>query len=681
MRISVIGATTLVIAAIFTLLTVPDSKASEIEPVISYQGFLTDNSGAPLDGTFDMNFMINDSTGSLWQELHIGVPVNNGNFMVVLGETDPIPPDALVNGMDSEQFAVRNLQIQIGADPPMSPTSRLLTVPFSVGSRRLAGDIFTSPGSIRMGVEPEPFLPLMEMNVFQDSASIRMGIEPDPFEPAVEINTNPNTSSFRMGVEPVPFQPAAEIIAGQNTTEFSMGVEPDPFDPAPEMEMLMDENSTTFRMGIDPTPFQPTVEINSSLNTTTFRMGIEPEPFSPDPEVVISMDSNSTSFRMGVDPEPFYPTAEINSSHNTTTFSMGIEPQPFDPAPEMEMLMDESSTTFRMGVDPVPFSPSVEFQALTDMTNFTMFDPTAGPNGGAISEMTASVGGQFSWLMFNPQPEPPGRPIMDMSTGPGGEISWVMFNPQPEPPGHAWMDFGTNSTGPIFEMTAPGQLGGTTSDITNPMLSMNADSAGPEMMLKRRFLSPAGGQDSTLVSLSVDSTRALIDMFGPFSGNSPTIRMMTDNGGPFVGIGATPSNILTVRQGSSTDPIADAWTTYSSRRWKKNIRTIDNALGKIERLRGVTFDWKADGKRDIGLIAEEVGEVIPEVVAYEENGVDAKSVDYARLVSVLIEAVKEQQAEINDLRDKLQQVSSRVEYIDESNDVRYVNHEDQGVER
>ena len=55
------------------------------------------------------------------------------------------------------------------------------------------------------------------------------------------------------------------------------------------------------------------------------------------------------------------------------------------------------------------------------------------------------------------------------------------------------------------------------------------------------------------------------------------------------------------------------------------------------------FRWKADGKHDIGLIAEEVGEVIPEVVAYEENGKDAKSVDYARLVAVLIEAVKEQQ--------------------------------------
>jgi hypothetical protein len=60
-------------------------------------------------------------------------------------------------------------------------------------------------------------------------------------------------------------------------------------------------------------------------------------------------------------------------------------------------------------------------------------------------------------------------------------------------------------------------------------------------------------------------------------------------------------------------------------------------------LRGVSYDWKADGKHDIGLIAEEVGKVIPEVVVYEENGEEATAVDYAGLVPVLIEAVKEQQ--------------------------------------
>jgi hypothetical protein len=120
----------------------------------------------------------------------------------------------------------------------------------------------------------------------------------------------------------------------------------------------------------------------------------------------------------------------------------------------------------------------------------------------------------------------------------------------------------------------------------------------------------------------------------------------------------TVGEIIKVVQYSSTDPIADAWTTYSSKRWKENIRPIDGALDKAMKLRGVYFDWKETKKQDIGMIAEEVGEVIPEVVAYEENGIDAKSLDYARLTALLVEAIKEQQKEIEALKAKLEKLES-----------------------
>ena len=79
-------------------------------------------------------------------------------------------------------------------------------------------------------------------------------------------------------------------------------------------------------------------------------------------------------------------------------------------------------------------------------------------------------------------------------------------------------------------------------------------------------------------------------------------------------------------------------------------------MEKVKNLRGVYFDWKADGKHDIGMIAEEVGKVIPEVVTYEENGKDAKSLDYARLVSVLVEAIKEQQKQIEELKSEIEEL-------------------------
>jgi hypothetical protein len=112
-----------------------------------------------------------------------------------------------------------------------------------------------------------------------------------------------------------------------------------------------------------------------------------------------------------------------------------------------------------------------------------------------------------------------------------------------------------------------------------------------------------------------------------------------------VGVGtATPTQRLDV----NGNVRANRFLTSSSERWKTNIQTIEGALEKVENLQGVSYDWKADGKHDIGLIAEEVGKIIPEVVVYEENGQDATAVDYAKLVPVLVEAVKEQQQLLED---------------------------------
>ena len=106
---------------------------------------------------------------------------------------------------------------------------------------------------------------------------------------------------------------------------------------------------------------------------------------------------------------------------------------------------------------------------------------------------------------------------------------------------------------------------------------------------------------------------------------------------------------------------ANAWVTYSSVRWKENIRPIDHALEKVEQLRGVYYDAKSNKKRSLGVIAEEVGQVLPEIVDYEENGTDAKGLDYARLTAVLIEAVKEQQSEIRSLKSEVERLNARFE--------------------
>jgi hypothetical protein len=133
----------------------------------------------------------------------------------------------------------------------------------------------------------------------------------------------------------------------------------------------------------------------------------------------------------------------------------------------------------------------------------------------------------------------------------------------------------------------------------------------------------------------------------------------TDKYAVKVGIGTTtPSSILTIARGSG-HPVSDSWETYSSRRWKTNIQTLPDALAKVEQLRGVSYDRKDSGKHEIGVIAEEVGMVVPEVVSWEKNGTDAQGVDYSRLTALLIEAVKQQQKQLASQREQIRRMRSK----------------------
>jgi len=93
----------------------------------------------------------------------------------------------------------------------------------------------------------------------------------------------------------------------------------------------------------------------------------------------------------------------------------------------------------------------------------------------------------------------------------------------------------------------------------------------------------------------------------------------------------------------------------SSIRFKRDMREIDEPLGKIIRLRGVYFKWDEEhgGRHDVGMIAEEVGQVLPEIVTYEDNGVDAMGMDYGKLTPLLVEAVKALKSELDHTRQRL----------------------------
>ena len=148
--------------------------------------------------------------------------------------------------------------------------------------------------------------------------------------------------------------------------------------------------------------------------------------------------------------------------------------------------------------------------------------------------------------------------------------------------------------------------------------------------------------------------------FGHGSSGSMSETMRIKGNGT-VGIGTDnpdPGFKLDVRG----DAIANSFWTHSDLRYKTNIATIGDALDKVMKLRGINFDWKkseypelafGDG-RQVGFVAQEIEQVLPEAVTKDAKGF--YSAAYDSVVPVLVEAIKEQQKTIDELRAKTAEI-------------------------
>jgi len=133
-----------------------------------------------------------------------------------------------------------------------------------------------------------------------------------------------------------------------------------------------------------------------------------------------------------------------------------------------------------------------------------------------------------------------------------------------------------------------------------------------------------------------------------------------NNGGFEIRINDAPKLVIWTNDDLHVDGDVIAYsTTISDERLKDDVQTIDNALDKVSNLRGVSYTWNngnRKGQKDLGLIAQEVEQVLPELVREKEmpmiDGGTYKTIDYEKIVGVLIEAVKELRAEVETLKTK-----------------------------
>lgn len=128
-------------------------------------------------------------------------------------------------------------------------------------------------------------------------------------------------------------------------------------------------------------------------------------------------------------------------------------------------------------------------------------------------------------------------------------------------------------------------------------------------------------------------------------------------------LGVSVSGNITAVSGSFTGPISasvinasgDITAFFSSdERLKDNITPIGSAIDKLNTIGGYEFDWNNSSEHsghDVGVIAQEIEKVLPEVVVTRGNGY--KAVRYEKIVALLIQAIKEQQSQIDDLKSRL----------------------------
>ena len=169
-----------------------------------------------------------------------------------------------------------------------------------------------------------------------------------------------------------------------------------------------------------------------------------------------------------------------------------------------------------------------------------------------------------------------------------------------------------------------------------------------ETALQRKFNLYDGTDTWTRVQCGASTA----DWLHGIAGSDHTYKWynQSSNGGVGYKMALATSGTLTV----SADLVA--YGSPSDKRLKENIKPIKSALDKVSKLQGVTFDWKKsdsilDIKKDIGFIAQDVQKVVPELVRENEDGM--LSMRHQGVTPILLEAIKELKAEIEELKKQI----------------------------
>jgi hypothetical protein len=203
------------------------------------------------------------------------------------------------------------------------------------------------------------------------------------------------------------------------------------------------------------------------------------------------------------------------------------------------------------------------------------------------------------------------------------------------------------TTNAVVYRSFPIQTSGTFTGVTHYLASTNT------------FLGTVTNQYGFYADSSLNGATNDYGFYGNLASGSNQFNLYMNGTAPnylagALGVGIAPS-ATAGRIDASNDVVA---FSTSDIRFKENINPIDNALEKLDQIGGYTFDWKTEEElvslhgfkgHDVGVIAQEIEAILPEVVTTRDSGY--KAVKYEKIVPLLIQAIKEQQEQIKELQD------------------------------
>ncbi len=217
------------------------------------------------------------------------------------------------------------------------------------------------------------------------------------------------------------------------------------------------------------------------------------------------------------------------------------------------------------------------------------------------------------------------------------------------------------------------------------MFFQGPSEVSPKLVLNRSYVSPGGAYLQALMSVDDQGRMAVgSDIAGNYS-----MRVQQNDGnygfalasdaGPnntwefYLSNGATP-NRKTLQLYSANmfvgqfDPVTGAYTPFSDRKFKRDIRPLSTVIAEVKKLNFVSYQTKQDasGARHNGVIAQELEQVFPEyvTVGQDRDGVEVRTVDYAGLSVVALKAIQEQEARLEKLEKTNAELMARLEKLE-----------------